>query len=267
MICIPGLGDRKGFGCFATNSIPSMDLAFEKVRSIPFYTYTEDGTNRRENITDWALNQFQGKYGEQVSKWDVFHYAYAILHNQHYLKRYTENLKSDLPHIPFVKRREAFEAFVRTGKHLMELHLNYEQAKEYSLRWIENEDLPFSWRVEKMRLTPDRTTVIVNDSLKLAGIPQVCYQYLLGNRSALEWVIDQYQVSTDARSGITSDPNRDDEPDYIMRLIGRVVTVSIETVRLVEELVQAVNLFDEIGVMVEEQVKTVPMSALTSLAE
>ena len=104
-----------------------------------------------------------------------------------------------------------------------------------------------------MRLTPDKTVVVVNGSLTLAGIPQECFQYRLGNRSALEWVIDQYQVSTDKRSEIVSDPNSDDDPEYIVRLVGRVVTVSVETVKLVEELVQAVNLEDEIGVTVEGQ--------------
>jgi predicted helicase len=133
----------------------------------------------------------------------------------------------------------------------MDIHLNYEQAKEYPLKWIENQDVPFSWRVEKMKLTADKTAVIVNESLTLAGIPQECFQYRLGNRSALDWIIDQYQVSEDKRSGIKSDPNRDDDPEYIVRLVGRVVTVSVETVKLVEELVQAVSLEDEIGITVE----------------
>ncbi len=92
-----------------------------------------------------------------------------------------------------------------------------------------------------MKLTPRKDTVIVNEWLTLAGIPPECFQYRLGNRSALEWVIDQYQVSTDARSGIVSDPNREDDEEYIVRLVGKVVTVSVRTVRLVGELMQAVR--------------------------
>ena len=92
-----------------------------------------------------------------------------------------------------------------------------------------------------MRLTPNKDAVVVNEWLTLSGIPQVCFQYRLGNRSALEWVIDQYQVSTNARSEITSDPNREDEPEYIVRLIERVVTVSVETLKLVNELTEAVK--------------------------
>jgi predicted helicase len=91
-----------------------------------------------------------------------------------------------------------------------------------------------------MKLTPDKSAVVVNESLTLAGIPPGCFEYRLGNRSALEWVIDQYQVSTDKRSGITSDPNRADDPEYIVRLVGRVVTVSVETVKAAKELTRQV---------------------------
>ena len=244
VICVAGLGNRKGFGTLATNCLPSFDLAFEKVQGFPFYTYAEDGTSRRENITNWALIQFQSKYGSEVTKWGIFHFVYAMLHHPQYCEQYTENLKRDLPHIPLLLGKEAFQACVNIGKQLMDIHLHYEQSMEYPLNWIENKDVPFSWRVEKMRLMPDRTEVILNKSLTLAGIPQECFQYRLGNRSALEWVIDQYQVSEDKRSGIVNDPNREDDPEYIVRLVGRVVTVSVETVRLVEELAEAVKLED-----------------------
>jgi very-short-patch-repair endonuclease len=130
----------------------------------------------------------------------------------------------------------AFRQFVDTGARLADLHLNYEQAKEYPLQWLENKDVPFSWLVTKMQLSKDKTQIKVNESLTLAGIPAECFAYRLGNRSALEWVIDQYRVSTDKRSGITSDPNRADDEEYIVRLVGRVVTVSVETVKLVGAL-------------------------------
>jgi predicted helicase len=93
-----------------------------------------------------------------------------------------------------------------------------------------------SWRVTKMRLSKDKTVLTYNDFLTLKGIPPEAFQYRLGNRSALEWVIDQYQVSTDKRSGITNDPNRPDDPQYILRLIGQVITVSLETVKIVNSL-------------------------------
>jgi predicted helicase len=216
-----------------------------------FYTYSQDGSKRRENITDWALSEFQAKYGTEVTKLDIFHYVYAILHHPQYRDRYAENLKHDLPYIPLLHRNEAFLDCVRIGRQLIDMHLHYEQAKEYPLKWIENKDVPFSWRVEKMRLTLDRTAVIVNESITLAGIPQECFQYRLGNRSALEWVIDQYQVSEDKRSGIVSDPNNLDDEEYIVRLVGKVITVSVETVRLVNELAQAVKMEDWMGETME----------------
>lgn len=249
IICVPGLGNRKEFGCLAANAIPSMDLAFEKIQSFPYYTYAEDGSNRRENITDWALQQFQEKYSTGASKWDIFHYVYAILHHPQYRGRYAENLKRDLPHIPLLNRVEAYQTAVRIGQALMELHINYEQQEPYPLTPHEDPSLPFGqlYIVEKMKLTPDRSAVVVNKGLTLAGIPEACFRYRLGNRSALEWVIDQYQISKDARSGIVSDPNNPDDSEYIVRLVKQVVTVSVKTMKLVDELAQAVKLEDWLG--------------------
>ena len=97
--------------------------------------------------------------------------------------------------------------------------------------------MPLSYRVEdKMRLSKDKSAVTINPSLTLAGIPPETSEYRLGNRSALDWVIDQYQVGTDKRSGIKSDPNRPDDPEYIVRLVGQVVRVSVETVAIVKAL-------------------------------
>jgi len=107
-----------------------------------------------------------------------------------------------------------------------------------------------------MNLAADKTTLRVNDWLTLEGIPTECAAYRLGNRSALEWVVDQYQVSTDARSGITSDPNRADDPEYIARLVGRVVTVSVETVKLVGELERAMDLLAAVGVAATVEVES-----------
>jgi predicted helicase len=243
VICLSGIGSNKPFQCLASNIIPCLDL-LEKTQCFPYYTYNEDGTNRQENITDWSLAQFQAKYGPGVTKWDIFHYVYAMLHHPQYRERYAENLKRDLPHIPLLHSVEPFQTCVRIGRQLMDLHLNYEQTQEYNLEWLPNNDVPFSWIVEKMRLSHDKRVVVVNESLRLGPLPPECFEYRLGNRSALEWVIDQYQVSKDARSGIESDPNRADDQEYIIRLVCRVVTVSVETVRLVRELAAAVTMED-----------------------
>lgn len=204
------------------------------MQSFPFYVYNEDGTNRRENITDWALERFRENYKDAtISKWDIFYYVYALLHHPVYRERYAANLKRELPRIPFAKD---FWEFAKAGKELADLHVNYEQQQEYPLEFIETEGEELNWRVEKMKLSKDKTQIVYNDFLTLNGIPSDAFEYRLGNRSALEWVIDQYQVSTDKRSGITNDPNREDDPQYIVRLIGQVITVSLETNRIVRSL-------------------------------
>ena len=113
--------------------------------------------------------------------------------------------------------------------------MEYEKLEPHPLRF-ETNDKPLNYIVEKMKLSKDTASLRVNDSLTLAGIPPAVYEYRLGNRSALHWIIDQYQVSEDKRSGIVSDPNREDDPEYIVRLVGQVVKVSLETVRIVQGL-------------------------------
>ena len=110
------------------------------------------------------------------------------------------------------------------------------QYQYYPLTRRENPDAQLNWRVKKMKLTRNKTTLVYNDFLTLEGIPPETFGYRLGNRSALDWVIDQYQVSTDKRNGITNDPNRPDAPHYIVRLTTQVITVSLETVRIIKSL-------------------------------
>ena len=118
----------------------------------------------------------------------------------------------------------------------MELHIDYEKQPEYKLEQIEDPKAEVGFRVEKMRLSKDKTELRYNDFLTLRGIPAAAFDYRLGNRSALEWVIDQYRVSTDSRSGIANDPNRSDDETYILRLIGQVITVSLETQQIIAAL-------------------------------
>jgi predicted helicase len=234
IICVAGKGNRMSFGCLMSNHISALDLAFEKNQCFPFYIYDEDGTNRRENVTDWALAQFRERYGDRkISKWDIFHYVYALLHHPAYRERYAANLKRELPRMPFAPD---FRQFAKAGAKLADLHVNYERQPEYPLERIENTKAVLDWRVERMRLSRDKQQIIYNDFLTLAGVPPETYEYRLGNRSALEWVIDQYQMTTDRRSGITNDPNRADDPQYILRLVAQVITVSLETVKLVRGL-------------------------------
>lgn len=238
IICIKGPGGEKPFFVLMTNRPPDVSLVGFGTNNqcFPFYVYDEDGTNRRENITDWAVGQFFAALGTKVDKWQIFHYVYGLLHSPEYREKYQANLKRELPRIPLPKTIEQFRAFVSAGERLADLHVNYESQLEYPLEKIENPDKPLDWRVEKMKLTKDKTAIVYNDFLTLAGIPPEVFEYKLGNRSALDWIIDRYQVWTDKRSGIVNDPNRGDDPEYIVRLIGKVITVSVQTMKVVNDL-------------------------------
>ena len=234
VICVSGVGSKKPFQVLIADMVPSLDY-LEKTQCFPFYTYNEDGTNRQENITDWALAEFRTRYNDDtLTKWDIFHYNYALLHHPAYREKYEMNLKRDLPHIPFT---EDFWGFANAGAQLADLHINYESAPKYDgLKDIETPGMKIDWRVEKMNLSKDKTQLRYNDFLTLDGIPAAAYDYKLGNRSALEWVIDQYRVKVDKRSRIVNDPNREAEPRYIVDLIASVITVSLKTVEIVNDL-------------------------------
>ena len=157
-----------------------------------------------------ALEEFRSHYKDRkIDKWAIFYYVYGVLHHPGYREKFAENLKRELPRIPF---GPDFRGFSEAGRKLAELHLGYEKVEPWPLEYVETAGVPLSWRVvDKMRLSKDKTRLVVNPSLTLAGIPAEALEYRLGNRSAVEWVIDQYQVSTDARSGIVSDPNREED--------------------------------------------------------
>jgi len=198
------------------------------------FIYSEDGTNQQDNITDWALTRFQEYYKDNyISKEDIFHYIYAVLHHPQYREKYAANLKRELPRIPFTAN---FREFAKAGKQLAELHVDYGKQAEFPLTWLENKDAKVNYHVEKMTLSKDKTQIIYNDFLTLGGIPPGVFEYRLGNRSALDWVINQYQVSINKRSGIVNDPNRLDDPQYIIRLIGNIISISLNTVKIVKSL-------------------------------
>jgi predicted helicase len=235
-IVVSDHGHRSSHSGLMVDAIPELHLcaSTDGFQCFPFYTYAEDGSNRQENITDWALEQFRTQYHDnKISKRDIFHYVYALLHHPQYREKYAANLRRELPRVPFAPD---FQKFAKSGARLADLHVNYEKQPEYPLQRLENKDVPLNWRVEKMKLSKDKTQLVYNDFLILGGIPPEVFEYRLGNRSALDWIVDQYQVSTDKRSGIVNDPNRADDPEYIVRLIGQVTTISLETVKIVKGL-------------------------------
>jgi predicted helicase len=273
VICITGPGSEKPFLALAANRLPDLHLAAfgSGTQCFPFYTYLGDGKERRDNITDRSLMLFQTFYNDTgIKREGIFDYIYALLHHPVYRARFAENLKRDLARIPFVgatasaranvpasffplaaieairgrtkpshsmkASAKLFHAFADAGKKLADLHVNYESAKEFPLRRQENKEVKLDWRVEAMRLSKEKTTLVYNDFLTLSGIPREVFGYRLGNRSALEWVIDQYRVTRDENGNIASDPNRLDDEQYILRLVGQVISVSIETVKIIDSL-------------------------------
>ena len=233
VICVKAPGSTKPFHALMTDIIPDYHFTGDS-RCFPFYTYDEDGTNRRENITDWALAAFRSHYGDaSITKWDIFNYTYGLLHHPSYGETYQANLMRDLPHIPFAAD---FWAFAKAGARLAELHVDYESQPEYPLRLAENPEASPDWRVEKMKLSKDKTEIRYNAWLTLADIPADAFAYRLGARSALEWVVEQYRVKRNDPSGIVNDANCLGSERAIVRHLQQVTWVSLETVRVVADL-------------------------------
>jgi predicted helicase len=264
LLCV-NLTVERPFCCLAANLMPNLVCAGGfgcATYGFPLFRYSEDGEERRDNISPQSLRLFRNHYCDsEITHEDVFNFCYAFLHHPVYRERYRENLKRTLPRIPFIAAGIAsapfgvaggtddprtpdevkadlalFRAFVDAGQRLAELHVAYGRQKEYPLERVENKDVPLDWRVERMKLSKDRCSIRYNDFLTLAGIPGDVFGYRLGNRSALDWVIDQYRVTRDQHGKVVRDPNRPDDEQYIIRLIGQVITVSVETVKVINSL-------------------------------
>ena len=236
------------FCVLATADLPSLHL-LDTGEMYPRYTYekaAEDdlfakggsGYTRVDNITDSALKDYRSAYGPQVSKDDIFCYVYGLLHSPTYRSEFAADLKKMLPRIPMVKD---FAGFAEAGRKLADLHLNYETVESYPLE----EAGEGSFRVQKMSFgkvdkEKDKSTIIYNSLITLKGIPEDAYRYMLGSRSAIEWIMDRYQIKTDKASGIVNDPNdwsdEHNDPRYIIDLLKRIVTVSLETMKIVDGL-------------------------------
>ncbi|MBA4248552.1 MAG: damage-inducible protein [Microbacterium sp.] len=200
----------------------------------------DDPYRRIDNVTDEILADYQKSFGPDVTKDAIFAYVYGVLHSPDYREQFGADLKKKLPRIPKVR---AFSSFVEAGRQLMQLHLDYEAVEPYPLQ--EQRASNASYRVEKMKYsktgrTVDKTKVIYNSGITLSGIPEEAQEYMLGSRSALDWVMERYQVKTDKASGIVNDPNdwavEQGNPRYILDLLARIVTVSVETVKIVKSL-------------------------------
>ena len=205
-----------------------------------------DGYRRIDNLTDTSLKDYQTAYGAQVTKDDIFYYVYGLLHSPDYRLEFAADLRKMLPRIPKVDSRETFGAFVKAGRDLAALHIGYEDVEPYpglTIAGDNPEGDPHAWyRLDKMRYgkkdkETDKTQVHYNSRITVSGIPEEAHEYLLGARSAVDWILERYQVKTDKASGIINDPNdwsrEHDRPRYILDLLTKIVTVSVRTVEIV----------------------------------
>ena len=262
-ITLPGPGSAGEFYSLIHDQIPALGVA-TSLQCFSLYTYAPlpegefpilndgetivDGYRRRDNVTDATLDAYRKLYSDPaIGKEHIFDYVYGLLHSPSYKKTYRADLMKMLPRIPKV---QDFWGFSSSGHALAELHLNYEKATphplvETSKRTVPNDrDSQFDYYgVNKMSFVgrKDRSGIVYNSHITVTGIPEEVFQYvLMGNKSAIEWILDRYQVTKHKDSQITNNPNdysrEADNPRYIIDLLARIVTVSLETVRIVAAL-------------------------------
>lgn len=233
VICFSGISSSKPFHCLASNKISGLDF-LEKTQCLPF-EIIENDNSKTENITDWGYNQFIKNYGKKgMSKIAIFHYVYAVLYNPHYRSKYEQNLRREFPRIPFY---ENFSKWSNWGKELMDLHINYENVVPYQLKEVSTDEK----ENPKCKLKADKENgiMILDENTYLSDVPKIAWDYKLGNRSALEWILDQYKESKPKDPTITEKFNTyrfADYKDKVIDLLKRVCTVSVKTMEIVNQM-------------------------------
>ncbi len=274
VIQITGIGARCGFSVFMTKNVPDFH-AMDTSQCFPRYIYkdstiskdknkkqsylfTEESKTaslqKRDAITNEGLEHFKAAYpNETITKDDLFYYVYGILHSEDYRSRYADNLSKELPRIPCVKNADDFWKFVTAGRELGHLHVNYEDVKPYPVTFkkgnpkqteISNPEKFYyvtEMKFAKAGKEKDKSTVIYNNNITITDIPLEAYEYIVNGKPALEWVMGRQCVKTDKKSGIVNDANRYavetvGNPAYPLELFQRVITVSLETMKIVKNL-------------------------------
>ncbi|PKN75440.1 MAG: DNA methyltransferase [Candidatus Cloacimonetes bacterium HGW-Cloacimonetes-2] len=230
-------GSRLDFGLISTNILPNYAVfSLDPAQCLPLYRYDQDG-NRHDNITDWALAEFRAHYADAaISKTDIFHYVYAVLHHPAYRAKYELNLKRSFPRIPYY---DGFRTWAEWGKELMELHIGFEAVEPYPLTRIDTELDTIGTPKAKLKADKEHGSIILDEVTSLTGIPQLAWDYKLGNRSALEWVLDQYKEKKPKDPTIAKLFNTYRFADYkekVIDLLMRVCTVSVKTMEIVQQM-------------------------------
>ncbi len=267
VICVSGIGASKDFSAIITDCIPDLQLQFNG-QCFPLYWYDSSDADvvdlfnqgaekpmdryvRKDGVTDWILSTARKQYGYKVTKEDIFYYVYGLLHSPDYRTTFATDLKKSLPRLPLVEKADDFWAFSKAGRALANLHLNYETIEPYGKCVIVHAPLTtkgdsINYHVEKMRFgkidskIADKSIIHYNHAITIEGIPAEAYEYVVNGKSAIEWVMERYAITTDKKSGITNDPNdwarEHNDEKYILNLLLRVINVSVQTVEIVKGL-------------------------------
>jgi len=267
VIAVSGIGARSGFSALMTNKISDLQM-MDNGQCFPFYIYDggsehdksgasqegdlfssneEDSFGKKCAITNESLDYFKAAYPEKnINKEDIFYYIYGMLHAPDYIERYRDNLSKELPRIPCVKSFDSFQKIMHAGKTLSQLHVNYEDAPLYPVEISGVNKAGTNFRVVKMRYgksgkEKDLTTLHYNDEITVSGIPLEAYNYIVNGKAALDWVMERQSITTHKDSGLMNDANdwaleTMHDPSYPLKLFQRVITVSLETMKIVNGL-------------------------------
>jgi predicted helicase len=251
VICTTVQGSSTEFSALITNRAVEYSMG----QCFPLYYYEENNSAqkgmfdedsdqqyiRRDAISDFILDRGKKLYGKNVSKEDIFYYVYGFLHSKEYRETFANDLKKMLPRLPLLEDVKEFWAFSKEGRKLAELHLNYETIAPYPDATVTGDDGKY-YTVEKMRFPKkdQKDTIHYNSKITITNIPAAAYEYVVNGKSAIEWIMERYQVTTHKESGITNNPNDwADEvgnPRYILDLLLSIINVSVQTVEIVNEL-------------------------------
>jgi predicted helicase len=250
VICVAGTGARSGFSVLISKNIVDLQT-IDNGQHFPLYLYDEDSSNQRDAITDAGLAHFTGYYSdEMISKADIFYYCYGLLHSETYRQKYVDNLSKELPRIPRVKFATDFWAFSKAGRDLANWHLNYETVTPYPAIIKSKATEESHYHVKKMKhlkkiidgkRVNDKTIIVYNHRITIEEIPLEAYDYIVNGKSAIDWVMERQVIKTDKASGIINDANdwaieTMHNPKYPLELLLRVITVSLETIKIVRNL-------------------------------
>jgi hypothetical protein len=259
VICTMGIGANKDYSVLISNNIPDYQLMFNN-QYFPLYWYEERQQNnptlfdalsepdenmytRRDGISDFILQRARSQYGNMTRKEDVFYYVYGMLHSPQYRETFAADLKKMLPRLPLVENSTDFWRFAKAGRQLAELHLHYENyPKPNGVVVHIDTGATIDYKVVKMRFPRkgERHTILYNHQITIENIPAEAYEYVVNGKSAIEWIMERYQVTTNKDSGIVNDPNdwarEQGNPKYILDLLLSIINVSLQTVEIVRNL-------------------------------